>query len=61
MKSDSFVKVKRAFIKSYSTDNLNKANLLLDPREYGSMRSYMFIKKITTMLHQNILIKKREY
>ena len=35
MKSDSFVKVKSAFIKSYSTDNLNKTNLLLDLTEYG--------------------------
>lgn len=35
MKYDSFVKVKRAFIKSYSRDNLNKINLLLDLTEYG--------------------------
>lgn len=36
MQSDAFVKVRNgAFVKSYSTDHLYKANILFDPLEYG--------------------------
>lgn len=36
MQSDAFVKVKNgAFIKAYSTDYLTRANIVLDPNEYG--------------------------
>ena len=36
MQFDSFVKVKNgAFVKSYSTDHVGRANLVLDPAEYG--------------------------
>ena len=36
MQYDAFVKVKNgAFVKSYSTDDVNRANILLDPAEYG--------------------------
>ena len=36
MQSDAFVKVKNgAFVKSYSTDYLTKANVVFDPLEYG--------------------------
>ena len=36
MQSDAFVKVRNgAFVKAYSTDDLYRANILLDPNEYG--------------------------
>lgn len=42
MQSDAFVKVKNgAFVKSYSTDYLTRANVLLDPLEYGNGDPYV--------------------
>ena len=36
MQSDAFVKVRNgAFVKSYCTDDLNRANIVLDPKECG--------------------------
>ena len=36
MQQDSFVKVRNgAFVKAYETDNLTRANILFDPKEYG--------------------------